>query len=102
MLSNPIAQPDGAGAWWRAAAVLCWVAGVALQLQQPSLWGAPAYLLVAAFGVAATGVSWALPRWLWRFWRWRWRGAARVIAGLAACALAFGFAGWRAHGRLAD
>src|SRR5450756_116808 len=40
------------GAWWRAAAALAWVAGVALQLQQPALWGGAAYPLMLASGLA--------------------------------------------------
>jgi competence protein ComEC len=87
-----MALPDTAGAWRRAAAALCWVAGVALQLQQPALWTGAAYPLI---GTAALG---ALPIAL----RCPWRGPARVAVGIVLAALGFAYAGWRADLRLAD
>jgi competence protein ComEC len=86
------APPDAAGAWWRAAVVLSWVAGVALQLQQPALWAGVAYPSIAA---AALAVSLAALR-------CRPRHLARVSLAVAAAAAGFAFAGWRADARLAD
>ena len=85
-------RPHAMGAWWRAALVLSWVGGVAMQLQQPALWNGAAYPLIAA--VALCGVLLAN--------RWRWRGIARIGLGLAVAALGFAYAGWRADTRLAD
>jgi len=85
-------RSDAAGAWWRAALVLAWAAGVAMQLQQPSLWEGTAYPLIGA--AALCGVLLAN--------RVRWRGIARVVLGLAVAALGFSYAGWRADTRLAD
>jgi competence protein ComEC len=80
------------GAWWRAAAALAWVAGVALQLQQPALWGAAAYPLTLASGLAV----------LLAASRTRRPWARRAGLGLALAVAGFGFAGWRADVRLAD
>ena len=84
--------PDGAGAWWRAAAALAWVAGVALQLQQPALWPGECYALTGAAALAA----------LLAALRCRWRLTARGMAWLAVCSAGFAYAGWRADARLAD
>ena len=83
------------GAWWRAAVVLAWVAGVALQLQQPALWFSDAYLLIAGGALAA----WLASRSLRRA---RWGGFARVTFWLAVVAAGFAYAGWRADRRVAD
>jgi len=80
------------GAWWRAAAALAWLAGVAWQLQQPSLWAGAAYPLMLASGLAIL-----LPA-----SRTRWPWARRAGLGLALAAAGFGFSGWRADLRLAD
>ena len=89
------ATADAAGAWRRAGVVITWVAGVALQLQQRSLWDGAAYPLLAAGALALGLVACALRR----------AGRPRV-AQLATClALAvagFAWAGWRADRRLAD
>ena len=74
------------GAWWRAAVVLAWVAGVALQLQQPALWFSDAYLLIAGGALAA----WLASRSLRRA---RWGGFARVTFWLAVVAAGFAYAG---------
>ena len=85
-------SPSQAGAWWLAGAVLSWVAGIALQVQQAALWGSPGYPLM---GAAALGVLMV---------------ARRCLPGCLACigvavavgACAFAYAGWRAEWRLAD
>ena len=81
-----------AGAWWRAAAALAWVGGVALQLQQPALWPGESYRLIVAAALAAWLVAWRL----------RSRIFARVLVGAALAAAGFAYAGWRADARLAD
>ena len=94
MLATPAAH-DIAGAWWRAAAVLAWVAGVALQLPQAALWDGAACPLLAAGALAA----WLVARTLRR------RGRiplARLVLGLALASAGFAYAGWRADMRLAD
>ncbi|MBW8756785.1 MAG: DNA internalization-related competence protein ComEC/Rec2 [Burkholderiales bacterium] len=86
---------DFAGAWRRAGAALAWVGGVALQLQQPALWDAAAWPLLAAAALA----TWLVARAAWR------RGGPRlacVLSGLALAIAGFGYAGWRAELRLAD
>ena len=85
-------DPDASGAWRRAAIALAWVAGVALQLQQPALWASAAYPLIAAAALVAL----LLAR------RCRRRAPARLGMGLALAALGFAWAGWRADVRLAD
>jgi competence protein ComEC len=70
-----------------AACALAFLAGAALQLQQPALWSAAAYVALFAAGLLALLCAWP--------WRWHW-----ALVGLAA--LAFASTGWRAHGRLAD
>ena len=90
--ARAMAVPDTAGAWWRAAIALAWVAGVALQLQQPALWTSAAYPLLAA--AALFGLLLAR--------RCRWRGWARFAVGVALAAAGFAYAGWRADVRLAD
>ena len=81
-----------AGAWWRAAAALSWVAGVALQLQQPALWARETYALMCA---TALGAALLAPR-------SRWRSGRRAGLCMAVALAGFAFAGWRADGRLAD
>ena len=71
---------------------LAWVAAVALQLQQPSLWASADYPLIAAAALGA---------WLASL-RCRWRALARVGTAVALAALGFAYAGWRADVRLAD
>ena len=87
-----VSRPSDTGAWWRAGAVLAWVAGIALQLQQPALWCGEAYpllLAVALGGLLAAG-------------RLRARWSSRAGFALALAAAGFAFAGWRADARLAD
>ncbi len=83
---------SGTGAWWRAAAVLAWVAGVALQLQQPALWSGEAYPLLLAAALGGLLVAGRL----------RGRLPSRYGFALALVAAGFAFAGWRADARLAD
>ena len=90
--ASAIAKPDSAGAWWRAAAALAWVGGIALQLQQPALWASAAYPSMAVAALVALLVA----------KRWPSRGWARVATGLALAAAGFAYAGWRADVRLAD
>jgi competence protein ComEC len=87
-----IDSPDASGAWWRAAAALAWVLGVAMQLQQPALWPGASYPLTLA---AALGLLLAAMR-LQR------AAIARIGIGLALATAGFGYAGWRADVRLAD
>jgi competence protein ComEC len=77
--------------WQLAALGLGWLAGLGLQLQQPSLWP-----LVAGQGITAAGVlGWLLAM--------RWPPARRLwLLALAAAAVAFGSTAWRADVRLAD
>ncbi|MFL6696221.1 MAG: DUF4131 domain-containing protein, partial [Vitreoscilla sp.] len=84
----PPSNAAAAGAWWRAAAVLAWVGGVALQLQQPALWAGQAYPLIGAAALAGVLVARRLG---WRTGLW-----------LAIAAAGFAYAGWRADARLAD
>jgi competence protein ComEC len=94
MTSLPAAALSiAAGAWWRAALVLAWVGGSALQLQQPALWADAAYPLMLAASLAAVLVA--------RRLRTR-RQAAAALALAAAAAAGFALAGWRAQVRLAD
>jgi len=75
--------------WRLAGAALAWLAGVALQLQQRTVWDMS--LSVAAVGVGVLGLCVAL----------RWRRA--LLAGLlGAVLLGFGATGWRASLRLAE
>ena len=93
--SRATPSTNAAGAWWLAALPLAWVAGVALQLQQPALWEGAAYRLVAAGALAAWLASRLSSR---RGWR-----ALTLAALWSAVALAgFAYAGWRADLRLAD
>ena len=77
-------------AW--AAALLGWVLGTALQVQQPVLWAAGVYIGVTVFAFALTLLAWrARP------------GAARALGWLLAAALAaLGTTGWRATMMLAE
>ena len=75
--------------WRLAGLALAWVAGVAVQLQQRSLWPVDAYLVAIALGALGAILA----------WRWR---RAFIAALLGAALLAFGAAGWRASERLAD
>jgi competence protein ComEC len=84
--------PDPSGGWFRAAGALAWVAGVALQLQQPALWPGEAYPLMGATALGA----------LWATLRIRWRSGARLICWTALGLAGFAYAGWRADMRLAD
>jgi len=90
-----IAVGRSAGAWWRAAIAFAWVAGVGLQLQQPALWDAQAYPLLAAGALAACLVAGRLAR-------TGWRRASRCAGLLVLAAAGFAYAGWRADLRLAD
>ena len=77
-------------AW--AAALLGWVLGTALQVQQPVLWAAGVYIGVTVFAFALTLLA-----------RRARPGAARALGWLLAAALAaFGTTGWRATMMLAE
>ena len=93
--SHTLTSTNAAGAWWRAALVVAWVAGVALQLQQPALWDGAVYRLVAAGALAAWLASRALGR-------GRSPGLARTGLWIAVATAGFAYAGWRADLRLAD
>ena len=75
--------------WRLAGPALAWVAGVALQLQQRTLWDVG--LSMAAVVIGALGLCAA--------WRWR---RALIVGLLGAALLGFGAAGWRASARLAE
>ena len=76
---------------------LAWLAGVALQLQQPALWPLTTYL-----GLSAAGLLLILIANL-RVQRWQSGRAIRLLALAAAMsALGFGATGWRADLRLSD
>ena len=77
-------------AW--AAALLGWVLGTVLQVQQPVLWAAGVYIGVTVFAFALTLLA-----------RRARPGAARALGWLLAAALAaFGTTGWRATMMLAE
>ena len=90
--ARDLAMPEAAGAWWRAAVALAWVAGVALQLQQPALWAGESCRLIGAAALGGLLVA----------RRCRWHGVARMGIGVAVAACGFAYAGWRADVRLAD
>ena len=83
-----VTPPEAAGAWWRAAAALAWVGGVAWQLQQQALWARDAYALIGAAALLVLLVA----------SRCRWR----VGLCVAVASAGFAYAGWRADTRLAD
>ncbi len=87
----------GLHAGWRiGTAGAAWLAGTALQLQQPALWPWPAYPAVCAAGLAMLLAALALQR-------RRPTASLGWLLGLAALfALALGSAGWRAEQRLAQ
>lgn len=88
--AQPAAPRAWLGGWWCAGALL----GVALQLQQPRLWGAAAY---AALGLLALLVGWRAG---WR--RRRGRAVPPVVVALAAALLVFSATGLRALQRQAQ
>ena len=67
-----------------------WVAGTALQVQQPALWPPLAYVALAAAGAALALLAWA----------WRRRGPALALWGLAGALAAFAMVGLRAGATL--
>ncbi len=73
-----------------AAAGLAWLAGTGLQLQQPALWAAGAYVALAVAGGVAALLSRALP------------AGRRVALAVGLAGLAFAVTGLRAGVRLAD
>lgn len=83
-------QPGPAARFYMLAAG--WLAGLALQLQQPALW--PQDRVVGLFA-AALGLA---------LLAWPWRRRTAVALGLALClgAMAFASTSWRAAQRLAD
>ena len=77
-----------------AGLALAWLAGVAAQLQQPSLWPQLHYLSILAVGVLALAIAMGLRR------RATTAAAVLVIAGAALAG--FGLTGAQAAWRLAD
>jgi competence protein ComEC len=75
--------------WRLSTLALAWLAGVAMHLQQQSLWPVWVCLLAIAAGLAGLIVAWRVPR-------------AFVAGVLGAGLLAFGACGWRAQERIAD
>ncbi len=82
-----MADRQAARAAWPFASMVGFVAGSALQLQQPVLWRGAAY---AALGIAGAGLLLAV------FARTRWRRGILVAALLAGAACGGGLAGLRA------
>ena len=92
---RPVPDPtrrQAFGAWRRAGLASAWVAGVALQLNQPALWDGAAYPLLLAAGLG----GWLVVG------RLRPAGARDAARLLATLAVGFAFAGWRADVRVAD
>jgi competence protein ComEC len=75
--------------WRLGGLLLAWIAGVAWQLGQPTLWPLGVYAALLLLG----GIG------LWAAWRWR-RVYAIGLLGMAL--LAAGVTGWQASVRLAD
>ena len=75
-------------------ALLAWVAGVALQLQQVALWPGAVYAAMLALSLVL-GLAWAA---LARRWRGHERGQLgwTLLAVLVGCLAGTGWAGWRA------
>ncbi|MEO7150914.1 MAG: DNA internalization-related competence protein ComEC/Rec2 [Burkholderiaceae bacterium] len=73
-----------------AAGALAWLAGVALQLQEPALEPAGAYAIAVVAGLAALASG------------WRWRHRAAWLAVVGCFALGWGATGLQAGLRLAD
>ena len=89
------------GVWWASGAMAGFVAGAALQLQQPALWPWFAYALT---GAAATGLlAWMAHR-AGRRWRALRAGAgqALILSLLAGLVAGFALAGLRAQDRAAQ
>ena len=90
MASTARPEPEPALAW--AVPALSWLAGSALQLQMPDLWGSAWVGLLAAQALVLVLVAWRL--------RGRWTGLA--FAAAAALMLGFCTTHLRADDRLAD
>jgi competence protein ComEC len=78
--------------WRMAAAAVCWLAGIAAQMQQPWLWPTSYYLALCVGALAMLAA---------------WRKLAGGLAGLCCLCLAlglvaYGSTGWRAAQRLAQ
>lgn len=95
-------RPGKSGGGWGAGAVaaaaLAWMAGVALQLQQPALWAWTAFAQMTAAGLLGLVFAWrgggpkgqeGRPTRAWL-----------ALALLALCLLGFATTGWRATQRL--
>ena len=92
-LSRPLAAPAGFG-----LGLAGFVAGVALQLQQATLWPAIDYAVLAATAAVVVGVLQGLRVW-WRSKRLAARGiglTASMGVFVLATLLGFGLTGWRA------
>jgi competence protein ComEC len=76
---------DGAGGWITPV-LLGAVLGPTLQLQQPALWGLPAYVLLGISGLIAGAVSARIANASWRL----------AVVFATAALLAFSLCGWRA------
>jgi len=75
--------------WRLGALALAWIAGVALHLQQRTLWPVSTSVAAAALGLLGLALA----------WRWR---RAFAVGLLGAALLAFSASEWRASLRLAD
>jgi competence protein ComEC len=80
----------GTSTGWRLAALLlAWLAGVALQLQQPALFAGGVYAALAAVGLICAALVPRRPRWF-------------GLTAIGVAALAFGIAGGHASLRLGE
>ncbi len=86
--------PAAVGGWPLALWGVCWLAGVALQLQQATTWSATGYGVLAAGAVGLASIG------AWRGRRTRPAGTAMLA--LALVALAFSTTGLRALLQLSD
>jgi competence protein ComEC len=92
-LDRSVSSRQRAGPVGPGLVLFGFIAGVAVQLQQPGLWPGGRYALLGALAVAVLGLLQCLT---WRN-KGRLRGAGRAtLLMLAAAALGFGLTGWRA------
>src|SRR5262245_4611062 len=75
-----------------AMALLAWLGGIALQLQQPALWPAWSHAALIGAGLVGGALAWV--------WRTRCFGQALLCAALAT--IAFAVSAWRADARLSE
>lgn len=84
--------PGTTQGWRIAAGGVAWLAGMALQLQQPWLWPVAHYMLVVASALLLIAIAVGCRRY----------GGALAVVSLGLGLLAFGSTGWRAAIQLTD